>query len=229
MDLIISTANFHNAVKNAVHFAAPTSDNVPILSTANLVIRDKRLIIESTDRYKLLQIKVQDFSLEDDPNRAEDIPDNTVIGAVEVDHLKTIEQMLRAEARSTQKPTITLHHHHEESDLLKITSNVTSLTQEYRLFTDAEYPNINSLFDGELTEPKDQSGFDQIGLRHMQAVAKVQHTRYPKNRQDVVLHGSPRLKPVRVYWIADGDIWAQGLLMPIRWPDDAQPIAARHF
>lgn len=206
-------SHLHNAVKNVVHFAAPTNMMVPILSAGHLFIRNGVLVLEATDRYKLIQIKVQDLrQMSDDQDSGYDGWDQD-IGVIPLADLKALEQTLRADARNKQQLTVTLSYF-EDREVLEMQHAITGSIQRIQLYTESQYPKLQSLYYDVL--PAEVSDFKIMGLEHMQAMAKIQHTRYKKNNQKMHIHGSRAAKPFAVFWVANGEVWAQGLMMPIK-------------
>lgn len=220
-NITILTAELHNALKAIPHFAAKENAMVPVLSAGHLVVRNGYLILEATDRYKLIQVKVRDLRDDEDlnPNGVED----GELGIIPLRNIKQLEQFIREEARSKQKPTTTLELD-AERHVLEVRSNLTNSVYSVQLEIDSQYPDIDSLFPKEFSIPEKLAPFDQFALEYWQQVAKVQHTKYPKSRQNIIIHGSEGSKPVHLYWIADGVVWAQGLLMPIRIPEGGEPL-----
>lgn len=221
----IPVADFHNAIKNVVHFAS-TDKSLEILNTGFFFIRNGNLIVEATDRYKLVQILIGNVRTEGD-----DGYEHQDLGVLHIKDLKRLEQQLRADAERKDKPEIALGFF-PESALLEVYDLETDSIQRIPMVDDMDtYPPIDSLFPDVL--PQDTDTFKSLDTRHVQSVTKLVDTRHPRNSQSVNMHYTKGGNtPVIVHWLSGRDqtVWAQGLVMPLqRIANETDPNTVKYF
>lgn len=215
--ICLPARDLHNAVKNAMLFIAKKLPNnakeLPI-DGAHVVARRGRLVIEATDTAKMIQINVSTHPsttiAEADNGQA---PDQD-FGIITTDGLKAIELMLREATKVKDEPYPMVDIAFDDA-AVTIADDHSGQEQTFEVITDQTYPDIDKLltaFDSSQAPPKVLNIYDRMQYRVLTA---VNDTRAGRSQQAISVGFDAKRKAGCVHWISQGEVWAQGLIMPL--------------
>ncbi|GAA2036559.1 hypothetical protein GCM10009720_16450 [Yaniella flava] len=215
--------DLHNAVKNIMHFAPKTlpknANHLP-LDGAHLVARRGTLVLEATDTAKMMQVNISaDTAVTFGDDISDEIPDQS-FGIIGAEDLKEIELALRDTAKIKDEPLPIAELVCTEDSItvgeLNNSDDDSSIT--YDLITDQRFPDVDRLLTAFDFDKAPESVLNVYDPMHFKALTTVSDTRATRKNQSLSLAFDAKRKAVAVHWISQGEVWAQGLFMPLIKP-----------
>lgn len=213
--------DLHNAVKNIMHFAPKTlpknATHLP-LDGAHLVARRGTLVLEATDTAKMMQVNISIDSKVTVGDESSDEIDDQSFGIIGVEDLKELEQALRDTAKIKDEPLPLAELVCTEDSITVAELNNDDSAISYDLITDQRFPDVDRLLTAFDFDKAPESVLNVYDPMHFKVLTTVSDTRATRKNQSLSLAFDAKRKAVAVHWISQGDVWAQGLFMPLIKP-----------
>lgn len=209
--------DLHNAVKNVLHIASKTlpknATHLP-LDGAHLVTRRGVLVLEATDTAKMIQVNISFDPSTTIGNLKNGDAEEQSFGIISASSLKDLELWLRDSAKIKTEPYPMAELTCDE-DSLTIQNVANEETMQCDTVTDQRYPDIDRLLTAYDFEQAPEKVMRIYDTAHFKTLTAVTDTRATRRKQSLSLTHDPKRKAIAVHWIAEGRVWAQGLLMPL--------------
>lgn len=215
--ICLPARDLHNAVKNAMLFIAkklPNNAQSLPLDGAHIVARRGRLIIEATDTAKMIQVNVSTHHTTSVAGQDNGQAQDRKFGIVTTDGLKAIELMLREATKVKDEPYPMVEMVFDESGVT-VADDHSGQEQSFEVITDQTYPDIDKLltaFNFDQAPPQVLNVYDRMQYR---TLTTVNDGRAGRSQQALSLGFDAKRKAGCVHWISQGEVWAQGLIMPL--------------
>lgn len=213
--------DLHNAVKNIMHFAPKTlpknANHLP-LDGAHLVARRGTLVLEATDTAKMMQVNMSiDSTVAVGEESSGEIADQS-FGIIGAEDLKELEIALRDIAKIKDEPLPLAELVCTEDSITVAELNDDDSAITYDLITDQRFPDVDRLLTAFDFDKAPESVLNVYDPMHFKVLTTVSDTRATRKNQSLSLAFDAKRKAVAVHWISQGDVWAQGLFMPLIKP-----------
>lgn len=212
--LTLRAKDIYNGLANAIHFASKDKF-LPVLRSVQIEFdSDKGTVIAwATDKYKLIAVKIAE-GLE--------IDESSFSFILPADSVKAINAKFK-EWKKFSDPDAQIELHSDRVNFIYYRDGV-ELIESAPIFTDTEYPKIQSLLTRALNDKKSSDipsalqSYQRINPEHMAAVLKVKDHRIRQTamQKTIDIGVTHKSGGMSIFWKDD---FAVGLVMPVRIDD----------
>lgn len=223
----LAATDLNNALHNAALFAHKDG-NLPALNGVHLIVRNGKLLVEATDRYRIIEI---DVVAGEEPGTKNDYTlehANDLSIVIRLHDLKNLQSWLKLSGKHSIL-TLTLERRKDfhSSGMLRITNTAQDvLTIPYTDDSFTPFPKLGALLD-EIKPVENPAPTLAVNPRYLSDIGRIQDQRLPRSIRTsfpTLIHFPAEAKRPLHFVVGD---WARGLLMTIRTPETTLPAKER--